>query len=286
MFVLFPFALAAVGIVVFPLPAGPAAAAAAADGRVMLAAFALTMLPWFTYNYVTLGRFTLSPAGGIGRGMWEGSWQATLVRPPAERADASRRRHRRSRRLDRRVDARSPRANSLPAGPMLEYVHQWQDIRRIWTAADRSVRARAWRASTPTANTCASALENIRARFAGASRQASRARRVHPVGRRDSDSLQRHQPAAAGRHSRLLGGAGARSSLAALGGIVTLLARRPRRRSAVCSRAPILYITGRALSAADRSASVAAGAAGRAAARGDRRRAARRPSTSPQTAGS
>ena len=35
----------------------------------------LTMLPWFTYNYVNLGQFTLSPAGGIGRGLWEGSWQ-------------------------------------------------------------------------------------------------------------------------------------------------------------------------------------------------------------------
>ena len=33
------------------------------------------MVPWFTYNYVYLGRFTLSPAGGIGRGLWEGSWQ-------------------------------------------------------------------------------------------------------------------------------------------------------------------------------------------------------------------
>ena len=43
----------------------------------LLAAFAVSMLPWFTYNYVTLGRFTLSPAGGVGRGIWEGSWQAT-----------------------------------------------------------------------------------------------------------------------------------------------------------------------------------------------------------------
>src|SRR5687767_8425435 len=38
-------------------------------------AAALTMVPWFAYNYVYLGRFTLSPAGGIGRGLWEGSWQ-------------------------------------------------------------------------------------------------------------------------------------------------------------------------------------------------------------------
>ena len=32
-------------------------------------------MPWFTYNYVNLGQITLSPAGGIGRGLWEGSWQ-------------------------------------------------------------------------------------------------------------------------------------------------------------------------------------------------------------------
>ena len=43
----------------------------------MLAVFCFTMLPWFMYNYVTLGRLTLSPAGGVGRGLWEGSWQAT-----------------------------------------------------------------------------------------------------------------------------------------------------------------------------------------------------------------
>src|SRR5262245_17442485 len=84
-FVLFPFALAAVGLVVLPF----VAARAERPGRpgrprpalrhwaAMLSAFAIAMLPWFTYNYVTLGAFTLSPAGGIGRGIWEGSWQAT-----------------------------------------------------------------------------------------------------------------------------------------------------------------------------------------------------------------
>src|SRR5215813_14695517 len=44
---------------------------------VLVAAFAVTMLPWFMYNYVNFGRFTISPAGGIGRAMWEGQWQAT-----------------------------------------------------------------------------------------------------------------------------------------------------------------------------------------------------------------
>jgi len=36
---------------------------------------ALALSPWLTYNYVNFGHLTLSPAGGIGRGLWEGSWQ-------------------------------------------------------------------------------------------------------------------------------------------------------------------------------------------------------------------
>jgi Dolichyl-phosphate-mannose-protein mannosyltransferase len=130
-FVLFPFALAAVWIVVFPL-LRVRARPRLAQWSAMLAAFALTMAPWFAYNYVTLGRFTLSPAGGVGRGLWEGSWQATwsgrtqnelthLADDIDDRGE-----------LDRRVTAVAERER-LPAGPMLEYVHQWEDIRLIWT---------------------------------------------------------------------------------------------------------------------------------------------------------
>jgi hypothetical protein len=130
-FVLFPFALIAVWIVLFPL-LRVRARPRLAQWSVMLAAFALTMAPWFTYNYVTLGRFTLSPAGGVGRGLWEGSWQATwsgrtqnelthLADEIDDRAE-----------LDRRVTAVAERER-VPAAPMLEYVHQWEDIRLIWT---------------------------------------------------------------------------------------------------------------------------------------------------------
>ncbi len=57
---------------------------------------ALTMVPWFTYNYVYLGRVTLSPAGGIGRGLWEGSWQGRWPGEPSQRPDPHRRtRHQR-----------------------------------------------------------------------------------------------------------------------------------------------------------------------------------------------
>ena len=141
-FVLFPFALAAVGVVVLPFTR-TARRPTLISWTTMLAAFAVTMLPWFTYNYVTLGTFTLSPAGGVGRGIWEGSWQAewsgrlhselTDLADDVDDRDA----------LDRRVAALAAR-EGLPAAPMLDYVHQWQDIRRIWTEpTDASERARA-----------------------------------------------------------------------------------------------------------------------------------------------
>jgi 4-amino-4-deoxy-L-arabinose transferase-like glycosyltransferase len=130
-FVLFPVALAATGVIVLPAFRVHARPRASHWG-LMLIAFTVAMLPWFGYNYATLGRFTLSPAGGIGRGLWEGSWQATwsgrlqnelthLADDIDDRAE-----------LDRRVQAVAAR-EQLPAGPMLDYVHQWEDIRRIWT---------------------------------------------------------------------------------------------------------------------------------------------------------
>jgi 4-amino-4-deoxy-L-arabinose transferase-like glycosyltransferase len=130
-FALFPFALTAVGLVLFPLMR-VRRRPRLAQWSVMLVAFAVTMAPWFAYNYVTLGRFTLSPAGGVGRGLWEGSWQAMwpgriqnelthLADDIDDRAE-----------LDRRVTDVAARER-VPAGPMLEYVHQWEDIRLIWT---------------------------------------------------------------------------------------------------------------------------------------------------------
>src|SRR5262249_47645510 len=141
-FVLFPFALAAVGLVVLPFVA-VRARPTLSHWAAMVAAFAITMLPWFTYNYVTLGKFTLSPAGGSGRGRGEGSWQATwsgrLQNDLTHLADDVEERGE----LDRRV-AEIAEREKLPAGPMLEYVHQWEDIRRIWDEpTDASERARA-----------------------------------------------------------------------------------------------------------------------------------------------
>ena len=104
---------------------------------------ALTMVPWFTYNYVNLGQFTLSPAGGIGRGLWEGSWQGrwagrvqsdltNLADGVADRGE-----------LDRRVRQKAA-DEGLPAEPMLQYVNEWRDVRAIWdTPTDPAERASA-----------------------------------------------------------------------------------------------------------------------------------------------
>ena len=106
-------------------------------------AAAITLAPWFTYNYVYLGRFTLSPAGGIGRGLWEGSWQGRwsgrshndlthIAEVTPDRAE-----------LDARVREIAAREGIAP-NRMLDYVHEWQDIRRIWdTPTDPMERARA-----------------------------------------------------------------------------------------------------------------------------------------------
>lgn len=139
-FVLFPLALAFVGIVGFPMMR-VRVRPTLSQWSVMLATFAIAMLPWFAYNYVTLGRFTLSPAGGIGRGLWEGSWQATwsgrLQNELTHLADDIDDRAA----LDRAVQSVAAREH-LPAAPMLEYVHQWEDIRRIWTEpTDPNLRA-------------------------------------------------------------------------------------------------------------------------------------------------
>ena len=140
-FILLPFGLA-VGMPLL-VPAERARARRIGHWAAFALAAALTMVPWFTYNYVYLGRFTLSPAGGIGRGLWEGTWQgrwpgrvhdeltdtADLDINPAQ--------------LDARVRDIASGAGMPPDG-MLNYVHEWRDIRRIWEEpTDPMERARA-----------------------------------------------------------------------------------------------------------------------------------------------
>jgi 4-amino-4-deoxy-L-arabinose transferase-like glycosyltransferase len=136
-FVLLPFFLA-VGM---PLLARSQRTRRARTGWALLACAAgLTLLPWFTYNYVTLGRFTLSPAGGIGRGLWEGSWQGYW--PGRVQADLTAIAERGA-----DMDAHSlavASASGLDPAPMLQYVHEWRTIHDLWdTPQDPLERARA-----------------------------------------------------------------------------------------------------------------------------------------------
>lgn len=104
---------------------------------------ALTMAPWFAYNYVHLGRVTLSPAGGIGRGIWEVSWQGRWPgRIQAELTAAA------TDAVDR--DERERRARAIAAdtgydaAPMVTYVNEWREIHDLWDSpTDPAERARA-----------------------------------------------------------------------------------------------------------------------------------------------
>lgn len=104
---------------------------------------ALTMVPWFTYNYVYLGRFTLSPAGGIGRGLWEGSWQGRWAGRIQNDLTHTAEQPITTEELDARVREIAASAGMAPDG-MLDYVHEWRDIRKIWESpTDPMERARA-----------------------------------------------------------------------------------------------------------------------------------------------
>ena len=246
----------------------------------------LTMLPWFTYNYVTLGRFTLSPAGGVGRGLWEGSWQATWSGRAPERADPSGRRHRRSGRArSSRRERRRPRAACRPG-----------------RCSNTSINGKTSGASGPSRPIRTSArVARVKAdqeyrRVGDREHPARRRRRIWPsVSRAACSSC---GPArsrfATARSTRC------RPSLIRLCWAVQALARA-RWRSPVSSRSLATRTVGRrvparraarlhhrgAFPAADRGAAVAAGAADRAAAgRRSASRMAHRPLTSPRTAGS
>src|SRR5207249_273663 len=84
-------------------------------------------------NAIYLRMFTFTPAGGIGRTLWEGSWQVALpgrVQATLTRiADATPDRIA----LDNRVRGYADQVQ-MDSAPMLRYVHQWQDIRRIYIA--------------------------------------------------------------------------------------------------------------------------------------------------------
>jgi 4-amino-4-deoxy-L-arabinose transferase-like glycosyltransferase len=101
-------------------------------GIVLLTVFAAALTPWLLYNVVFLKMLTFTPAGGTGRTLWEGTWQvalpgrvqATLTGMATTTPDRVA--------LDAKVRAYAGEVE-MDAAPMLRYVHQWQDIRKIWT---------------------------------------------------------------------------------------------------------------------------------------------------------
>ena len=238
-FVLFPIALAAVGLIVFPV-AGVKRRPSLLQWAALVGAFTIGMVPWSMYNYVTMGRFTPTPpAGGVGRGLWEGQWQATwsgrLQDELTKIAEATDDRAL----LDERVDAIAAREHTS-AGPMLEYVHQWQDIRRIWTEpADPRERAAARVAADREYERVA--LENLRKDSTGhLARRLSRGVFILWAGEIpfryvDINSL----PTAI---IRLVWALQAAIMIAALAGLVVLF-RRGRRAEACLLGACLLYIT-------------------------------------------
>jgi 4-amino-4-deoxy-L-arabinose transferase-like glycosyltransferase len=109
----------------------------------MIAAFAIVLAPWIAYNAIYVHRFTISPAGGIGRATWEASWQGTW--PGRVQADLTRLVEAHIDDEDAALDdlvRRFAADNAMPSDPMLTYIHQWRDIRRIWnTPTDPRERA-------------------------------------------------------------------------------------------------------------------------------------------------
>ena len=92
----------------------------------------LTLTPWFAYNFIHFQRVTMSPANGFGRAVWEASWQGQwsgkLQNELTQLADQTRQDRPA---LDARVLELAADANENPS-LMLDYVHQWQDIRTLW----------------------------------------------------------------------------------------------------------------------------------------------------------
>jgi 4-amino-4-deoxy-L-arabinose transferase-like glycosyltransferase len=126
-FALFPFLLFGTAAVVFHADRRTRSWIAALVAAVVLVA------PWIAYNYSFFHRLTISPANGLGRAVWEGSWQGRWDgRVQSTLTDIADRTPDRAT-LDERVRQLAA-DRALNPDLMLTYVHQWQDIRRIWTA--------------------------------------------------------------------------------------------------------------------------------------------------------
>jgi 4-amino-4-deoxy-L-arabinose transferase-like glycosyltransferase len=128
------FQYLAVALVLFAGLAAPRSATAMRRGLIMIGVVAIGVTPWILYNVINFHAVALSPpAAGVGRTLWEGSWQVAL--PGGPQATLTHLAETRWDRfaLDREVVAFAREANIDPE-TALRYVHQWQDVRRMWDA--------------------------------------------------------------------------------------------------------------------------------------------------------
>ena len=232
-----------------------------------------TMLPWFVVQlrdarpvHAVAGRRRRPRDCGKARGRPRG--RAALQNELTHLADDIDDRAE----LDRQRRRRRRRANSCRPAPMLEYVHQWQDIRLIWTTPtdpyERAIARVAGRPRIPARRRC----DNIR---------RDRLAHPRPNGSRGACSScgpakSRSATATSTRCRRCVirvcwADAGGPAVAVALVGAAALF-RAVASAEACLLGAPIALRHGGSLSAAHRSAPVAAGAARAAGPRDARRR--------------
>lgn len=97
----------------------------------MLGTFMVAVAPWIAYNAFYFHALTFSPAGGPGRQLFDGFWQAEL--PGRVEAQLTSIATDTSDRTLREAQARQVAAHSrLPPQLAVSYVQQFADIRHIW----------------------------------------------------------------------------------------------------------------------------------------------------------
>ena len=124
----------------------PRSSSARRRSVVLLVAFAATIMPWVVHNVIYFNTISIAPpAAGIGRTLWEGNWQtawrgrveAKLTRLAETTWDRTV--------LDEEVRAYAA-SERLDSELMLRYVHEWQDMRRMWDDPQEPVERTAARA--------------------------------------------------------------------------------------------------------------------------------------------
>ena len=148
-------------LALFAWSIAPRSRVAVRRGIVMLAVFAATAGPWVVHNWTYFRIVSIAPpAAGIGRALWEGNWQvewpgrieAALTHLAETTWDRPG--------LDRKVRAYADSVEMDPE-PMLRYVHEWQDVRRMWDEPQEPVKRAAARAEADR-EYGRLAIENIR----------------------------------------------------------------------------------------------------------------------------